>query len=133
MLLALITVLLSLFGILLHESSQAHAEHAVHVPKGRGIGLIQKGDEVVLHHRLRLGVQAALPVCRTSNTVSLKRQNRHHAFAFESIAPFRVHCSTLPSYILLGPNLSIIAYSIYLLTRTHRGGAMLPPLEALSA
>ena len=79
----LIPVLPAPLDVPLHEGGLAHAPHAVHVPErcGKihpflcpvlphraveqgGIGLIQKGDEVVLHHRLGLSVEAALPVQR---------------------------------------------------------------------
>ena len=66
------------------KGSEAHAPHTVHMPKGcgkvhpllagiladravkqgvdTGIGLVQKSDEIVLHHHL--GVQTLLPVQR---------------------------------------------------------------------
>ena len=72
--------------VTLGKGCKVHASHTVHMPKSRGkvhpflaavladraveqvvdagIGLVKKGDEVVLHHRLGLGVQALLPVQR---------------------------------------------------------------------
>ena len=73
-----VTVPLTPFLVSLGKSNKAHIPHTVHMPKSRGkihpflaailadravkqivdsgIGLVQKGDEVVLHHRLGFGV-----------------------------------------------------------------------------
>ena len=73
-------------AVTLGKGGEAHVSHTVHMPKGRGkvhpflaavltdravkkgidagIGLVQEGDEVVLHHRLGLRVQPLLPVQR---------------------------------------------------------------------
>ena len=79
-----VAIPLAPLAVTLGKGGEAHVPHTVHVPKGRGkvhpflaavladravkqvidtgIGLIQKSNEVVLHHRLCLGVQTLLPV-----------------------------------------------------------------------
>ena len=85
-----VAVPLAPFAVTLGKCDRTHVPNTVYMPERRGkvhpflrpvlpdgateqgvhagIGLVQKRDEIVLHHRLRLGIQIALPVQRCSHS-----------------------------------------------------------------